>query len=151
MVSKTAILTFWAAANLEIWEFWIINNVKFSQNSGPPKKAKIAVFEPLKSQNLISRKIWLAVKFFNFHTVRHHNSSALDLKKRLLFMQKFRFWLYLNSVHYEKLTFRIAAIKLAGESSSCQREMQKENSKRHTHNLLHSVSRLLILDFCDVV
>ena len=48
-----------------------LTNMEFSpkSNSRASKMAKITVFEPLKLPTLISRKIWMAVKFINVPTV----------------------------------------------------------------------------------
>ena len=88
-VKKTAILTFWAAANLDI--LGILNNSQceiFSKFRAS-KKAKIAVFEPLKLQNLISRKIWLSIS--EILQFSHGASSELIctwFKEKTLFLAK---------------------------------------------------------------
>ena len=63
-------------SNFEVWilllEYnFILENVKIYQNSKfrAAKMIKIAVFGAIISPKMISRKIWMAVKSWNFHTV----------------------------------------------------------------------------------
>ena len=46
-----------------------VGNFRHFENVQHFHMSKNAVFEPLKLPHFISRKIWVAVKFWNFHTV----------------------------------------------------------------------------------
>ena len=65
------------------------SNMQFSQNSifKTSKIDKIAIFELLKSATLISRKIWVAVKFWKFHIVQFplHYFSVTQILREIKF------------------------------------------------------------------
>ena len=57
----------------EFWDLWLFPliegwNLPKWQKSEPPKMAKITVFQLPNSPKLISRKIWVIEKSWNFHT-----------------------------------------------------------------------------------
>ena len=77
--AKSAILTQSEALNFEFWEFLHFLQAEIHQINKiqGPEIAKTAVLEVLKSQKLISRKIWVTEKFWNFHTVLSRDSLHL--------------------------------------------------------------------------
>ena len=54
------------------WRHEFTNLVKF----GGPKMVKTEVFAPFETTNLISRKIWVILKLWNFHSVQSHLQLA---------------------------------------------------------------------------
>ena len=70
--SKSAILTNWEALKFEFW--WL----KFtkSTNLTVPKMAQLAILELLDSPKLISRKIKVTEKSWNFHTVEKQETYS---------------------------------------------------------------------------
>ena len=69
--AKSAIFTHLGLWILIFMNFFIFWRLKFTKSTKfrAPKMAKTAILELLNFQNLISRKIWLIEKSWNFHTV----------------------------------------------------------------------------------
>jgi len=71
--SRSLEFAIWAHLATEFWLFMTFWRLKFTKSTKlrAPKMAKMAVLELLKSPKLISRKIWVAEKSWNVHTVLH--------------------------------------------------------------------------------
>ena len=66
---KTAILTFFVALNFEFSEIFDIFKCEIFQKSKPPNWLDGQVLTFWNYSNMISRKMWVAGKLLNFHTV----------------------------------------------------------------------------------
>ena len=69
--ANSAILSHLETLNFDFWEFWYFVKAGNDQKIKIQilKMEKMAVLELLGHQNLISRKIWVIEKCWNFHTV----------------------------------------------------------------------------------
>ena len=77
-VSKSAIITHWGALNFDSMHFCTCKKIKLTKLTKfrAPKTAKAAFLELQDSPELISHKIWVTEKSWNFHTVYNTVSTA---------------------------------------------------------------------------
>ena len=102
--AKTAILSHLQALNFDFYNFCTFWRLIFTQSTkfAAPKMAKMAVFTLLESEKLISHKIWVIEKSWNFHTVSFEHV-------------KMRLWpiLIRQKVHFVKFWIGTLCILLA--------------------------------------
>ena len=100
--AKSAILTHLEALNFEFLYFLHFLKAEIYQMNKihSPKMAKTAVFALLEFTKLISRKIWMIQKSWNFHTVCSYVLIGIKISSKLL-LQK------MPSVLFQIVWFRV--------------------------------------------